>query len=234
MHIQQEGLSPELTEKLPVDTRRRGRKPVKGFRKIHRNPALTRSSRRLSKDYSETVLQSAIARKAISYNETAQPQRLSKRTRPQNLQEGSPYTFKREYKLKSDQDVPIKIELSEEPIIEKIEKIPAPIKPKKVKQETVDEDCVRDRTKSVSSTSSEMSIKRRKISEDNSRRRSNRRPGSPHVAEQAEKVPPNAPESAVVGIHPEYIFKKCLCLKKNKLEVQFDENDGKKFITDKA
>lgn len=45
-------------------------------------PELKRSARRRSKDCTESVLQSAIARKEKSYNETAKPQRLTRRLKP--------------------------------------------------------------------------------------------------------------------------------------------------------
>ncbi|GLV41275.1 G9a [Carabus blaptoides fortunei] len=43
---------------------------------------LKRSARRRSKDCTESILQSAIARKEKSYNETARPQRLTRRLKP--------------------------------------------------------------------------------------------------------------------------------------------------------
>lgn len=51
-------------------------------KKIEMESGLKRSARRRSKDCTESILQSAIARKEKSYNETVRPQRLTRKLKP--------------------------------------------------------------------------------------------------------------------------------------------------------
>ncbi|EEZ97316.2 histone-lysine N-methyltransferase EHMT2 [Tribolium castaneum] len=68
---------PASDESPPVGGRRSLR-----YKNPEEKPELKRSARRRSKDCSESVLQSAIARKEKSYNESNKPQRLTRQLKP--------------------------------------------------------------------------------------------------------------------------------------------------------
>lgn len=94
-----------------------------------------RSSRRRSKDCSESILQSAIARKEKSYNEANKPQRLTRQLKPTpKILENLALAKQEKIKLKSPKSVDKSNQYDSESELQTCENNGLPVTPKKTKK----------------------------------------------------------------------------------------------------